>query len=130
MIKLHLPLLNKYLPAGIHSLSILNNGMGTGKTIEGASICEAYHVEKWLRSHPDKSLKDAYSAPENINYRVIVMCPGHLVLKWASEISREIPFSKVTVLKDISQVVDIRAKGIKRNGREFYILSKDFAKLS
>ena len=112
------------------SYCILNNGMGTGKTIEGASICEAYHVDKWLRSHPGKSLKDAYSDPMNINYRVIVMCPGHLVSKWASEIGREIPFSKVTILKDISQVVDIKAGGIKRKGREFFILSKDFAKLS
>lgn len=112
------------------SFCILNNGMGTGKTIEGCSICEAFHIEKWLRANPGKSLKDAYSDKDNINYRVIVMCPGHLVAKWASEIEREIPYAKVTILNDVSQLVEIKKRGFDRHGKEFFVLSKDFAKLS
>lgn len=112
------------------SYAILNNGMGTGKTLEGASVIEAYFVSKWLRSHPKATLKDCYSDAGNINYRAIIMCPGHLVNKWAEEIGSEIPYSHVTILRDVNQLVDIKARGIKRSGKEFFIISKDFAKLS
>lgn len=109
---------------------ILNHGMGSGKTIEAASIVENYYVSKWLRQHPKLSLRDAYLDAGNINYRVIVMGPGHLVSKWASQIRDEIPYAKVTILDDISQLVEVKKNGIRRNGKEFYITSKDFAKLS
>ena len=61
------------------SYSILNFSMGTGKTVIGASICEAYHVRKWMRSNPGKTLVDAYTEKNAIRYRNIVVCPGHLV---------------------------------------------------
>ena len=112
------------------SFCILNNGMGCGKTLQSISIVEAYFVEKWLRTHPKDSLQDVYRNSENINYRVIIMCPGHLVEKWESEISREIPFAKVSILKEVSQLVKLKEKGKKREGKEFFIVSKDFAKLS
>ncbi len=110
--------------------TIINNGMGTGKTIEGASICEANFVAKWLRENSSKSLKDAYIDQANIHYRHIIMCPGHLTAKWAEEIRNEIPYAKVTILTEFSQLLAIKANGIKRNGKEFFIISKDFAKLS
>lgn len=109
---------------------ILNHGMGTGKTILGASICEGYYVRKFMRSNPGKTLKDAYLKEDIIKYRNIIMCPGHLVEKWASEIKKEIPYADVTIINDFSQLLDLRAKGIKRTHREYYIISKDFGKLS
>lgn len=109
---------------------ILNFGMGTGKTIIGAALAESYFVKKWLTLNPDKTLKDAYLDDEAIKYRNIILCPGHLVSKWKSEIEKEIPFSKVEIITEFKQLVEIRKRGPSRNGREFYIMSKDFGKLS
>ena len=108
--------------------AILNEGMGTGKTIQGAAICEAVGVAELL--HGGATLKDVYGASDNVHYRNIVMCPGHLVEKWAAEIREEVPYSKVKILREFSDVLDIWKKGPERNGREFFVMSKDFAKLS
>lgn len=110
--------------------AILNHGMGTGKTVSAPSVCESFFVRKWLRTHPKKTLADAYASPENIKYRNIVMCPGHLVEKWASEIREQVPYARVTVIREFSQLLDLRERGAKRTGKEYYILSKDFCKLS
>lgn len=112
------------------SYGILNMGCGTGKTICGASIVEGYFNTLYQRKHPNATLKDIYSNPENISYRVIVMPPGHLVEKWASEIRKQVPFAKVTILSELSQLIEIRERGKERNGKEWFILGKDFAKLS
>lgn len=112
------------------SYAILNEGMGTGKTVQAAGICEGYFVRKYLRANPNKTLRDVYLEEGIINYRNIVMCPGHLVEKWANHIKSEIPYSRVTILNDFSQLVEIKKRGKKRSGREFFIISKDFAKLS
>lgn len=58
---------------------ILNHGMGTGKTVSCASIIEGYYARRWMKSHPGKGLKELYQDPDALNYRVILMCPGHLV---------------------------------------------------
>lgn len=58
------------------------------------------------------------------------MCPGHLVSKWAEHIKNEIPYARVTILNDFKQLLEIRKNGIKRTGREYFVISKDFAKLS
>ena len=107
--------------------AILNEGMGTGKTLQAASICEALGVAAALQG---KSLEDVYREQNGANYRNIVMCPGHLVEKWAEEIRSEVPYARVEVLHSLGQLVKIRERGIKRCGREFYVISKDFAKLS
>ena len=107
---------------------IMNEGMGTGKTCQGASVVEAYLNEEFLRRHPDKTLRDCYEKGA-VNYRNIIMAPGHLVEKWAQEIEEEIPLAKAVILNDFSQLIELRDKGRARNGKEFYILSKDFAKL-
>ena len=109
---------------------IMNHGMGTGKTLCGASLCEGYFGRKWLKCHPGKTLRDMYQNPENIRYRNIVMAPGHLVKKWAREIEENVPYSNVTILNDFSQLVALRNHGKERNGREWYVISKDFGKLS
>lgn len=107
---------------------IMNEGMGCGKTIQAMSVVEAYFIEEYLRKNPQKTLKDAY-VDGVINYRVIIMAPGHLVEKWAAEIRKEIPFAKVTILHKFSQLCEIRDRGKARNGKEFFVLSKDFCKL-
>lgn len=109
--------------------AILNMGMGTGKTICSASMAEGYFINKFFHVHPKATLKDAYEEG-TINYRNIVMCPGHLVEKWKKELLTEIPYAKVTILRDFSQLVKIKQKGKARKGKEWFIIGKDFAKLS
>lgn len=59
---------------------IVNQGMGCGKTVQGAALCEAIGVAKALNKHKGATLKDIYEkGAEGANYRNIVMCPGHLV---------------------------------------------------
>ena len=65
-----------------------------------------------------------------VKYRNLVMCPGHLLEKWKGEIERQIPYAKATIVTDFSQLLELRKRGSQRFGKEFYILSKDFAKLS
>ena len=50
--------------------------------------------------------------------------------KWKGEIERQIPYAKATIITDFSQLLELRKRGSLRVGKEFYILSKDFAKLS
>ena len=110
--------------------AVVNHGMGCGKTIEAASSCEAIAVGKWLKSHPGKTLKDAYVSDGIINYRAIVMAPSHLVEKWGQEVREEIPYAKVTVIRSLDQLCELKSQGRKpKNGKEFFIISKDKAKL-
>lgn len=110
---------------------IVNEGMGCGKTLQGAALCEALGVAKVLNANKGATLKDVYEAgAKGANYRIIVMCPGHLVEKWAEEIHSEVPFAKVTILNELKQLMEIKEAGIERKGREFFIIGKDFAKLS
>ncbi len=116
--------------------AILNEGMGSGKTLQAAAMCEAYAVEKELRKNEGRkvsekvSLKDIYSDPKRIKYRNVVMCPGHLVQKWAREIEEQIPYAKAIIVDDFNKLVNLKKLGPKRTGREFFVMSKDFAKLS
>lgn len=109
--------------------AIMNEGMGVGKTCQSISAIEAYFVQKWLDQHPGMTAKDAYSNPDNIHYRVCVIAPGQLVKKWVAEIEEEVPYAKATILNDFSQIVDMQRKGKARNGKEFFVASKDFLKL-
>lgn len=102
--------------------------MGTGKTIMGESVVESYFVEKAMRRH-HLSVSEVYKNPELVNYRAIILAPGHLVKTWATDIEKEIPYAKVTIIKNLEQLIQLRENGKKRNGREFYIMSKDVAKL-
>jgi len=109
--------------------AVLNHGMGCGKTIETAAAMESAMVSEWLEKNPGKTLRDAYAADGVINYRAIIMAPGHLVAKWAQEIADEIPYAKTTIINQFSQLVAIREAGRKANGKEFFVISKDFCKL-
>lgn len=102
--------------------------MGCGKTIQGAATVDAYFNQEWLRSNPGKELKDIYLG-EGAKYRTVVMAPSHLVKKWKKEIEKEIPGAEAVIIKKLDQLLEIRARGKERTGREWYLISKDFAKL-
>ncbi len=108
---------------------LMIEGMGCGKTLQGAAVVDSYFNQRWLSSHEGKTLKDMYMSDDRPSYRNILMAPSHLVEKWKEEILSEIPASKVTIINDLSQLIELRDKGSKRNGREWYLISKDFAKL-
>ena len=104
-------------------------GMGVGKTLMSLYTVENYFVTKWLRRNPKKTLRDAYMSSNNVNYRVIITCPGHMLEKWKKEVEEVIPYAKAYILREFKQVTRIKKRGYKRHGKEFYILSKDFMKL-
>lgn len=108
---------------------LMVEGMGCGKTLQGAGTVDAYFNAEWLRKNPGKSLRDLYLKDE-VKYRNIMMAPSHLVEKWKEEILNEIPNAKVTILDDLSKLSAIKDGGIKRTGREWYLISKDTCKLS
>lgn len=110
---------------------LFSMGTGSGKTIQAATAAEMLYVGKWLKEHPDKTLADAYAKDGVINYRHFIMCPGHLVNKWRKELHREIPYAKPIIVDNFEQLVKLRENGPERvNGKEYYIISKDFLKLS
>ncbi len=88
------------------SYAILNHGMGTGKTITASAICDSYHKSKWLKVHRGKKLSDSLKKG-SVNYRCVVMCPGHLVQKWSDEIRSQMPFARVTIIKSLEQLVKL-----------------------
>lgn len=107
---------------------LLNEGMGVGKTIQTCGIVEQYFNSKYLKSHPDKTLKDCFKKGE-VNYRNIVICPAHLTAKWKEEVEKEVPGATAIILNDFSQLVELREQGEARKGKQFYMIGKDFAKL-
>jgi hypothetical protein len=83
--------------------------MGVGKTLIGAAV--PYIMEN---GHPP---------------RVLVMCPGHLTLKWAREVKETVPGASATVIKNLSDVLAIDPHEQQR-GLRYYVVSKERAKLS
>lgn len=109
---------------------LLIESMGAGKTLQAMGVAEAYFNEKYLKANPDKSIIDIYKDGNLVNYRVIIMCPPHLVEKWAQSIREEIPYAKVVILESLEQLVALRKEGRKSKGKQFYVMSKDSGKLS
>lgn len=108
---------------------ILNEGMGTGKTIQSISIVEGRENQKYMDTHPGTTLKDCL-VKGRVKYRAIIMCPGHLPEKWAREVETNVPFAKATVLKTFNDIVALRKMSKEPQGKEFYVIGKDFCKLS
>ena len=108
---------------------IATEEMGCGKTKQAIASVEEYFNSKWLREHPGKTLKDCFNSKE-VAYRVIVTGPGHIVEKWKDEILAEVPDAKANVIRDVADFESIRQNGKKRNGKEFFIISKDAVKAS
>jgi SNF2 family DNA or RNA helicase len=65
-----------------HRNTLLVGEMGTGKSF--CSIASAYKAEM---------------------QRVLVMCPPHLVEKWAREVHETVPGAKTRILESITQIV-------------------------
>lgn len=109
---------------------LMVEGMGCGKTLQGAAVADSYANRKWLKNHPGKTLKDMYLSDDGPSYRNVMMAPSHLVEKWKDELLEEVPGAKVEIVKTFEQLLKIKERGIERNGREWILMSKDFAKLS
>jgi len=60
--------------------------------------------------------------------RVLVMCPGHLVEKWAREIRETVPKAIVSIVGRVSDLFDLK-RGSTPRGREYVIIARDRAKL-
>lgn len=108
---------------------LMIEGMGCGKTLQGAAVVDAYFNQEWLRKHKGKDLKDLYKSEDQPVYRNVLMAPSHLISKWKEEIISEIPGTTVHIINDFEQLLPLRNAGKKRTGREWYLISKDFAKL-
>lgn len=92
-----------------HDFVILNGAMGTGKTMMSMLTTVLLHE----------------------TFRAIIMAPGHILEKWRDEIIEEVENASVSIINDFSEVAKLRhLKGTKPSRREFYLFSKDFAKLS
>ena len=88
-----------------HRNTVLVGEMGTGK-----SFC---------------SIASAYKAGMQ---RTLVMCPPHLVEKWAREVHETVPGAKTRILESITQVEALRFEV--GPGPLFAIISREKAKLS
>ena len=108
--------------------ALFNCGMGTGKTIMGATAVDGYFNS--LAMDKGKSLKEVLCDKDAVKYRNIVMCPPHLVEKWVKEINSQIPHAKAIAITDFKQLLEIKANGRERTSKEWYVMSKDFGKLS
>lgn len=111
--------------------ALMSAGMGCGKTMMGIATVEGRENQKWLKNNKGKSLKDMYLSPESMQpkYRAVVMPPGHLLEKWKREILREVPNARVKILRTLADLEELRRQGKEPDGREWYIIGKDFAKL-
>lgn len=109
-------------------ISLIIQTMGCGKTLQSISVGESVYVDKYLRIHPTASLDEAI---KNVRYRHFVLCPSHLVAKWEKSIYEEIHGANVIVIKTLSQVNELVKKRFEPpTGKEYFIMSKDFGKLS
>ncbi|WP_020406835.1 DEAD/DEAH box helicase family protein [Hahella ganghwensis] len=87
--------------------AILNGKMGTGKTF--------------------MSLAVSYIANSFGYQRFLVLCPPHLVYKWAREVRETVPGADVIVLNGpatLSTLVKMRSEGFKRDKPCYYILGR------
>jgi hypothetical protein len=83
--------------------------MGTGKTLIGAAVPYVMHKD---------------------DYRVLVMCPGHLVEKWAREIKITVPGAQTALVLSWEDMIRFtRSSGSKPRGRQYVVISKETMKL-
>ncbi|SDF52509.1 Superfamily II DNA/RNA helicases, SNF2 family [Thermoanaerobacter thermohydrosulfuricus] len=87
---------------------ILVGEMGSGKTFMSAAV--------------------PYIHSNGKPYRALVMCPAHLIEKWEREIQNTVPGAKVYILNSWKDVLKLKI-GTPKEGYEYYVISKDRAKL-
>lgn len=108
----------------------LIESMGAGKTLQGMGVVDGWFVSRYRKQHPKMTPKEIYQDGTLVKYRVIIMCPSHLVEKWAASIREEIPYARVEIIEELSQLVALRKRGRNPTGKEYYVISKDSGKLS
>ena len=100
-------------------------GMGSGKTIQALAAMESYTNEMYAKKHKITDLKEIYLSEhqENITYRAIVICPSHLVDKWAREAKSHLVDVNVIVARSTADMVRINANPPK--GKTIVVVSKE-----
>lgn len=104
---------------------IISAEMGTGKTISGISI--AYLITLACQGFKKNPIKP---------FKTFIMCPSHLVSKWAAEIEvtlgkkdkAVIPY-QIVIVKRWNDLAGYHLRALE-NKTYFFILSKETAKLS
>jgi len=90
------------------SYALLVGECGVGKTLMGSALAFLH-------------LKD--------RYRVLIMCPGHLVEKWAREVESTIPEATARIIRRVSDLMPYKGTDQEPRGREYFIIPRDRAKL-
>lgn len=108
---------------------IMNEGMGTGKTLQSLAVIEGFVNKRYINAHKGVSIKDIYENNLTL-YRNILMVPAHLVVKWADYIREEVPYANVKIIRCLKDLITLREEGIKPKQKDYYIISKDTSKLS
>lgn len=87
--------------------------MGVGKTLLGSGMTYSHYRRKSGSS-------------------TIIMCPGHLVIKWKREVEKLVPNAKGYIVENISELMALEEKLKDKNKKEhtYVILSKENAKFS
>jgi len=62
-------------------------------------------------------------------YRVLIMCPGHLVEKWAREVTQTVPDATARIVARVSDIEPLADARTRPAGREYYVIGRDRAKL-
>ncbi len=95
-----------------NNISLIVSEMGSGKSI--------------------MSVATTYVNSKKNGLTNIIICPGHLVYKWKSEIDAYSPMSEAIVVKDFNHFISLEShiKNPKRRRSLFLIMSKETAKFS
>ncbi len=105
---------------------LLAQEMGTGKTLEALALVEARENGKRMKA--GKSLPELLADPDAVNYRVLIQGPPHMVEKYRREIEGDVVNARCMILDSEEKALALERAGTPR-GKEFYILSKEQAKL-
>ena len=75
------------------------------------------------------SLSASWVMARGKNFKVLVMCPGHLVHKWVREAQWLIPNVYARPVKLVGDLMKFRAEADKHNGPAIAVIGKEAAKL-
>lgn len=107
----------------------MTEDMGCGKTIQAIAVLQKWAANLYMNTHPGATLQDAYK-DGGIKARHIIMCPSHIAGKWAAEIKEQVPHARVKIIKSLADLEEIKRNGKKRYANEWFVISKETAKLS
>lgn len=107
--------------------------MGSGKGPMAIGVAHNHACspkeQRWHLKNPSDGASQLAVTNRSPNYRVLVMCPGHLPKKWEREILRMLPHAKVRVVETYKEVVNLDPSK-PPEGPEWWVIGKDRAKLS